>query len=170
MADEHLRHEQIERSVLRVRGHNVMLDADLAGIYGVSTKALNQAVRRNLERFPEDFMFQLTSSEAARLRSQFVTLKRSRGRHRKYLPYAFTEHGVAMLATVLRSAKAVRVSIEIVRAFIRLRRALESHAELARKLDALEEKYDAQFAEVFDAIRELMAPPVPARKRIGFNE
>lgn len=165
-----IRHEEIERSVLRLRGHNVMLDADLAGIYGVSTKALNQAVRRNRERFPEDFMVQLTTNEAARLRSQTVTLKRSRGRHRKYLPYAFTEHGVAMLATVLRSARAMHVSIEIVRAFIRLRRALESHGELARKLDALEEKYDAQFAEVFDAIRELMPPSVPARKRIGFGE
>lgn len=164
-----IRREDIERSVFRIRGHNVMLDVDVAGMFGVSTKALNQAVRRNLERFPEDFMFQLTAREADRLRSQFVTLKRSRGQHRKYLPYAFTEHGVAMLASVLRSSTAARVSIEIVRAFIRLRRVLESHIALAQKLDALEEKYDAQFAEVFRAIRELMAPVASARKRIGFG-
>lgn len=143
-----IRHEELERSILRLRGHSVMLDSDLARIYGVSTKALNQAVRRNVERFPEDFMFQLSTVEADRLRSQSVTLKGSRGRHRKYLPHAFTEHGVAMLATVLRSDRAVHVSVEIVRAFIRLRRALEPHGELAKKLDALEKKYDSQFADV----------------------
>jgi hypothetical protein len=167
---ELIRHEAVERTILRLRGHNVMLDADLAALYGVPTKVLNQAVRRNLERFPEDFMFQLTTGEAVRLRSQFVTLKGSRGRHRKYLPYAFTEHGVAMLATVLHSDRAVHVSVEIVRAFIRLRRTLESHGELAKKLDALERKYDAQFAEVFDAIRELMTPSISASKRIGFSK
>ena len=115
-------------------------------------------------------MFQLTADEAARLRSQIVILKGSRGRHRKFLPYAFTEHGVAMLATVLRSDRAVHVSVEIVRAFIRLRRALESHSDLAKKLAALERKYDAPFAEVFDAIRELMTPSIPARKRVGFSK
>src|SRR5712691_9077804 len=133
-----IRNARLERTILRLRGQNVMLDADLAALYGVPTKVLNQSVRRNRKRFPADFMFQLTTEEAVRLRSQIVTLKgtrkRSRGRHRKYLPYAFTEHGAAMLATVLRSHRAVRVSIEIVRAFIRLRQVLESHGELARKL------------------------------------
>ena len=164
-----IRHDALERTILRLRGHNVMLDADLAALYGVPTRVLNQSVRRNLERFPLDFMFQLTPEEAARLRSQIVILKGSRGRHRKFLPYAFTEHGVAMLATVLRSDRAVHVSVEIVRAFIRLRLAFESHSDLAKKLAALERKYDAQFAEVFDAIRELMIPSIPARKRIGFS-
>ena len=164
-----VRREEIQRTILRFRGHNVILDADLALMYGVSTRVLNQAVRRNIERFPGDFMFQLTADEAGRLSSQFVTLKRARGQHRKYLPNVFTEHGVAMLATVLRSERAVQMSIEIVRTFIRLREALESHGDLSRKLDALEEKCDAQFAEVFEAIRELIAPPVPARKRVGFG-
>jgi hypothetical protein len=148
-----------------------MLDADLAVLYGVEVKVLNQAVKRNIERFPEDFMFQLTAEEAATLRSQTVTLKPGRGRHRKYLPYAFTEQGVAMLSSVLRSRRAVLVNIEIMRAFVRLRQMLASHADLARKLEALEKKYDAQFKVVFDAIRELMAPPTPKHKRpIGFAQ
>jgi hypothetical protein len=165
-----IRHEPLERRILKLRGHNVMLDADLAALYGVATRVLNQAVRRNLDRFPPDFMFRLTADEVGRLRSQFVILKGSRGRHRKFPPYAFTEHGVAMLATVLRSNKAVQVSVEVVRAFIRLRRTLESHDELAEKLDALEDKYDAQFAEVFRAIRELMTPTVSGKARIGFSK
>jgi len=148
------RHESLERTIWRLRGHNVMLDADLAVLYGVATRALNQAVRRNLARFPVDFMFRLTADEVARLRSQFVILKRSRGRHRKFPPYAFPEHGVAMLATVLRTNRAAHVSIEVIRAFIRLRRMFESHDDLAKKLDALEDKYDAQFADVFRAIRD----------------
>ena len=143
----HLR--EIERSVLWVRGQNVMLDANLASLYLVETRALNQAVQRNRSRVPPDFMFQLTAEEVAFLRSQSVILRVARGQHFKYRPHAFTEHGVAMLATVLRSDRAVDVSVEIVRAFIRLRRSLESHNELARKLDLLEEKYDAQFAGVF---------------------
>ena len=162
--------DRIERTILLIRGHKVMLDADLAGLYRVPTKVLNQAVKRNTERFPDDFMFQLTADEGAFLRSQTVTSKPGRGQHRKYLPYAFTEQGVAMLSSVLRSRRAVLVNIEIMRAFVRLRQMLASHADLARKLDALEKKYDAQFKAVFDALRELMNPPQPGeRRRIGFS-
>ncbi len=130
---------------------------------------LNQAVRRNAGRFPADFMFQLTAEETARLRSQIVTLEAGPGRHRKYPPYAFTEQGVAMLSGMLRSPRAVQVNIEIMRAFVRLRRMLQANTELARKLDALEKKYDAQFRVVFDAIRKLIAPPAVPKKRIGFG-
>jgi phage regulator Rha-like protein len=161
--------ERITRAILLIRGQKVMLDTDLAELYGVETKALNRAVKRNLARFPGDFMLQLNVEETERLRYQTGTLKTGRGRHRKYRPYAFTEQGVAMLSSVLRSERAVRVNIEIMRAFVRLRQMLSSHADLARKLAALEKKYDAQFKVVFDAIRELMAPPEPARKKpIGF--
>jgi ORF6N domain len=161
--------QHIEGKILLIRGQKVMLDGDLAELYEVEAKVLNQAVRRNAERFPADFMFQLTTEEAARLRSQNVTLKTGRGQHRKYLPYAFTEQGVAMLSSVLRSRRAVRVNIEIMRAFVRLRQLLASNAELTRKLIALERKYDAQFKVVFDAIRELMTPPEPKKRRpIGF--
>jgi len=160
---------RIETQILLVKGQKVMLDRDLADLYEVDAKVLNQAVKRNLDRFPEDFMFQLTAEESARLRSQFVTLKTGRGQHRKYLPYAFTEQGVAMLSSVLRSKRAVLVNVEIMRAFVRLRQILGAHADLARKLAALERKYDSQFKAVFDAIRELMTPP-PAKKRpIGFG-
>lgn len=145
-----------------------MLDADLAGLYGVETKVLVQAVKRNLDRFPEDFMFQLSREEYDNLRSQSVTSSDWGGR--RYPPYAFTEQGVAMLSSVLRSRRAVQVNIEIMRAFIRLRQMLASHAELARKLDALEKKYDAQFKDVFEAIRQLMAPPEPKRRAIGFRK
>ncbi len=146
-----------------------MLDADLAALYGVSVKALNQAVRRNRRRFPGDFMFQVTAKEAAALRSPFVTLERGRGRYRKYLPYVFTEQGVAMLSSVLRSERAVRVNIAIVRAFVRLRQLAGSHADLERKLKALERKYHSQFKVVFDAIRALMEPEPPPTRRIGFR-
>ncbi len=169
--------ERIERSILLIRGYKVMLDRDLAYLYGVSTKILNQAVRRHKDRFPEDFMFQLTMEEAkiwwaevkgASLRSQIVTLKR--GEHIKYRPYAFTEHGILMLSSVLNSERAIKVNIEIMRAFVRLRRILASHTELARKLEALEKKYDAQFKIVFDAIRRLTVSPEPEppKRRIGF--
>ena len=144
-----------------------MLDADLAGLYGVTTKRLNEQVRRNRSRFPEDFMFQLTSTEAASLRSQIATSNKGRG-GRRYAPYAFTEQGVAMLSTVLNSERAIQVNIEIMRAFVHLRQMLASNAQLARKLNALEKKYDAQFRVVFDAIRELMAPPEPKKRKIGF--
>jgi hypothetical protein len=161
--------ERITRTILLIRGQKVMLDGALAALYEVEVKALNQAVRRNADRFPPDFMFQLTTEEAAFLRSQFVTLKTGRGLHRKYLPYAFTEQGVAMLSSVLHSRRAARVNIEIMRAFVQLRQMLSSHAELARKLAALENQYDAQFKVVFDAIRELTTPPEPPKKRrIGF--
>jgi hypothetical protein len=161
--------ERIERAILVLRGQKVMLDTELAALYGVEAKVLNQAVKRSIERFPADFMFQLTADEAVFLRSQLVTLKAGRGRHRKYLPYAFTEQGVAMLSTVLRSPQAVQVNIEIMRAFVRLRKMLASNAELAKRLDALEKKYDAQFKGVFDAIRQLMTPPEPKKKGIGFH-
>lgn len=161
--------ERITHAILLLRGHKVMLDVDLAALYGVETRALIQAVKRNLDRFPSDFMIQLTTDEVESLRSQTVILKMGRGKHRKYPPYAFTEQGVAMLSTVLRSRHAVHVNIEIMRAFVRLRRILESNAELAKRLDALELKYDAQFSSVFQAIRELMTLPVPNKRRIGFR-
>ena len=160
--------ETIERKILFFRGLKVMLDAGLAELYGVSTKRLNEQVRRNLKRFPADFMFRLTPEEGESLRSQFATLKPGRGKHRKYLPYVFTEQGVAMLSTVLNSERAIQVNIEIMRAFVRLRQILSSNKELSRRLDDLERKYDSQFKVVFDAIRQLMAPPVPPKRRIGF--
>ena len=159
--------ERIEKSILLLRKQKVMLDSDLAALYEVETKALVQAVKRNLERFPEDFMFQLSRDEFSILRSQSVTSSHWGGR--RYPPYAFTEQGVAMLSSVLRSQRAVQVNIEIMRAFIRLRQMLASNAELARKLDELEKKYDAQFKEVFEAIRQLMTPTEPKRRAIGFQ-
>ena len=160
----------VERTILFIRGYKVILDADLAAMYGVETRELVQAVKRNRERFPEDFMFRLTEEESGSLRSQAVILKKGgRGQHRKYLPHAFTEQGVAMLSTVLRSPRAVQVNIEIMRAFVRLRQMLLDNADLARKLAALEQKYDAQFKVVFDAIRELMEPGAKPKRRIGFG-
>ena len=161
--------DRIEKAILLMRRQKVMLDADLAELYGVETRVLVQAVKRNLGRFPEDFMFQLSKEEADFLRSQIVTLEKGRGQHSKYLPYAFTEQGVAMLSSVLHSQRAIQVNIEIMRAFIRLRQMLATHIELARKLDALEKRYDSQFKQVFDAIRQLMVPPEPKRRPIGFR-
>jgi hypothetical protein len=158
--------ERIERLILLIRGHKVILDTDLAALYSVETKQLIRAVKRNLPRFPDDFMFQLNKEESENLRYHFGTSSQWGGR--RYLPYAFTEQGVAMLSSVLKSRRAVQVNIEIMRTFVRLRRILASHAELARKLDSLEKKYDAQFKVVFDAIRQLMAPPEPKRRHIGF--
>jgi hypothetical protein len=160
--------EQIESSILLIRSQKVLLDKDLASLYGVETKRLLEAVKRNLQRFPEDFMFQLNKEESDLLRSQFATSK-SRG-GRRYAPYAFTEQGVAMLSSVLRSPRAVAVNIEIMRAFVRLRYMLSSHADLARKVESLEKKYDGQFKVVFDALRQLMQPP-PAKPKhpIGFH-
>jgi len=157
-----------------IRGHKVLLASDLAVLYGVETRALVQAVKRNLERFPSDFAFQLTEQEVTALRSQFVILdeatspREGRGRYAKYVPYAFTEQGVAMLSSVLRSKQAVRVNVEIMRAFVRLRGLASHNQELARRLDDLESRYDRQFKVVFDAIRELMAPPPAPKRRIGF--
>ena len=208
--------ERIERQILLLRGQKVLLDFQLAGLYGVETKALNQAVKRNLERFPEDFMFQLSEEETRQvsrsqivtlngeaggihsesrdflrsqvvtsrpkneanplddneiLRSQIVTSKaESTAGGRRYYPYAFTEQGVAMLSSVLRSPRAVLVNIAIMRTFVLLRRMLASHEDLSRKLAALENKYDAQFKSVFDAIRELMRDtPVKKRPEIDFH-
>ncbi|MBI5746037.1 MAG: ORF6N domain-containing protein [Nitrospirae bacterium] len=159
--------ELIEKKILLIRGEKVMLDSDLAELYGVEVKHLKRQVRRNIDRFPEDFMIQLSKEEYDSLRRHFGTLKR--GGHSKYLPYVFTEQGVAMLSSVLNSERAVKVNIEIMRAFVRLRQMLASNAELSRKLNAIEKKYDAQFKVVFDAIRQLMIPPDPKRRQIGFH-
>lgn len=160
--------EKIEKAIYVVRGEKVMLDRDLAELYQVQTKALNQAVRRNADRFPADFMFQLSEKEVADLnRSQFVTGSQKH-RDPRSRPYAFTEQGVAMLSSVLRSKRAITVNIEIMRAFVKLRQFLASNTELARRLDELESKYDKQFKIVFDAIRRLMATPARGRKEIGF--
>lgn len=144
-----------------------MLDADLAVLYGVSTKRLNEQVRRNRSRFPDDFMFQLTREEVRSLRLQIATSKQGRG-GRRYAPLVFTEQGIAMLSTVLNSERAIQVNIEIMRAFVRLREMIATHKDLARKLEALEKRYDAQFRVVFDAIRELMKPPESKKRKIGF--
>jgi hypothetical protein len=165
----HLRVENIPQRILTLRGRRVMLDVALAELYGVTTKRLNEAVRRNAARFPVDFMFQLVPGEADSLRSQFAT---SNGRGgRRYLPYAFTEQGVAMLSSVLNSQRAILVNIAIMRAFIRLRETLGDHKEFARTLEDLERKYaahDAQIKGIFDALRSLMKPTKPPRGRIGF--
>ena len=188
--------EELAQLVFHVRGEKVMFDADLAKLYGVTTKALNQAMTRNKTRFPADFAFRLTCEEfdslrsqivttsnrpsdirsqtvtalpqANRLRSQIVTSKNGRG-GRRYLPYAFTELGVAMLSSVLRSSRAVEVNIAIMRTFVQLRRLMDSNRDLGRKIETLEKKYDEKFAVVFAAIKQLVAPSVPARKQIGFH-
>jgi hypothetical protein len=160
----------IDRAIRIIRGERVLLDADLAALYAVSTRALIQATKRNASRFPADFMFQLASEEVDALRSQNVISTGATGRGgRRYRPYAFTEHGVAMLSSVLRSPRAIRVNIEIMRAFVRLRRVAAAHADLAARLDDLEDRYDERFRAVFQAIRKLMTPPVRACRRIGFR-
>jgi hypothetical protein len=160
----------LAQRIRSIRGHKIMLDTDLAELYGVSTKALVQAVKRNRERFPSDFVFPLTDHEVASLRSQIVTSNVRSGRGgRRTAPYAFTEQGVAMLSSVLRSDQAVKVNVEIMRTFVRLRELIGHNSDLAKRLDDLESKYDDQFKVVFDAIRELMAPPAPPpKRRIGF--
>ncbi|MDP2642077.1 MAG: ORF6N domain-containing protein [bacterium] len=162
----------IERKILLIRGEKVLIDSDLAELYGVTTRVFNQAVKRNFDRFPHDFMFQLNKQEASALRSQIVTLETGRGKHRKYFPYVFTEQGVAMLSSVLNSKRAIAVNIEIMRTFVKLRELIATHADLSRKLNELEQKYDYKFKVVFDAIKALMNPPKPKYvkpKRIGFN-
>lgn len=156
----------IANQIHLVRGCRVMLDSDLAQLYGVATGQLTRAVSRNSERFPSDFMFQLTSAEFEALRCQ-IGISNARG-GRRYLPYVFTEQGVAMLSSVLRGERPVRMNIEIMRTFVALRRALSDHAELASRLDELEQRYDDQFKAVFDALRALIAPPDLKPKRIGF--
>ena len=160
--------ERVERAILVLRGTKVLLDADLAVLYGVSPSRLNEQVRRNRARFPDDFMFQLSEDECRTLRSQFVPSSSWGGR--RTAPYAFTEQGVAMLSSVLRTPRAIHVNVEIMRAFVRLRQLLQSNADLAKKLARLEQKYDAQFKVVFDAIRELMIPPAPPTRQIGFRD
>jgi len=177
-----LKPENVAQFVFFVHGEKVMLDADLAMLYGVEARALNQAVARNRKRFPADFMFQLTKKEYNSIRSQFVTtsgraivnssqtvMSSRKHRGRAYRPYAFTEQGVAMLSSVLRSERAVEVNIAIMRTFVQLRRLMDSNADLARKIESLEKKYDEKFAAVFAAIKQLIAPPAPATKRIGFH-
>jgi len=160
--------ERIQHAIVVIRGERVMLDETLAQLYRVSTKRLNEQVKRNCERFPRDFMFRLTANEAEVLRSQSATSSASHG-GRRYAPYAFTEHGAVMLASVLASRVAGAASVRIVRGFVRLRRLSQEYPELARKLRLLERKYDAQFKAVFSAIRELMAPPGRAPRSIGFR-
>lgn len=167
--------ELIEDTILLIRGKRVILDHDLAKLYGVTTRVLNQAVKRNLDRFPEDFMFQLTKAETEEwqrlkpLRSQIVILNKTRGTNIKYQPYAFTEHGILMLSSVLKSPRAVQVNIQIMRTFVRLRQMFVSNETLIERLDELEESYDVKFSIVFRAIRQLMNPRAVNRKPIGFS-
>jgi ORF6N domain len=174
--------ESISLSIASVRSQRVILDSDLAALYGIETKRFNEAVKRNLARFPADFMFQLSSDEFDSLRSQIATLKTGRGQHRKYLPYVFTEHGAIMAATILNSPRAVEVSVYVVRAFVRLREAALLHKDLADRLSSLEERTEKlemnhdtfsrntrnQLRQVFDALRELMTPPESPKRPIGF--
>jgi len=159
--------EVIERKILLIRGQKVMLDSDLSELYGIEVKHLKRQVRRNLDRFPGDFMIQLSKEEYESLRRHFGALKR--GGHSKYLPYAFTEQGVAMLSSVLNSKRAVHVNIAIMRAFVKLREMLVTHKDLARKIEEMEKKYDSQFKVVFDAIRQLMTPPETKKRKSGFE-
>jgi len=164
--------EEITRAILVLRGHRVLLDSELASLYGATTKRFNEQVRRNRKRFPADFMFQLTAEESSSLRSQFATLKTGRGQHRKYLPYVFTEHGAIMAATILDSPRAVEMSVYVVRAFVQLREMLASKTALVRKLNELDGKlknHDEAITAILSAIRELMNPPPPKRRGIGFT-
>jgi hypothetical protein len=164
----------IQKRIYEIRGHKVMLDFDLAELYETETRVLKQAVRRNIDRFPSDFLFELTHAEYNLLRSQSVILEKGKGQHSKYLPFAFTEQGVAMLASVLSSTKAIQVNIQIVRTFVFLRQYALSHKELSNKLDELEKKYNKQFKDVYEAINYLLKkqneePEHKDRKRIGFK-
>ena len=158
----------VERKIHILRGRNVMLNFDLAKLYGVSTGNLNKAAKRNLDRFPTDFMFRLNAEEYNSLRFQIGILEK--GRHSKYLPYAFTEQGVAMLSSVLKSKRAIHINVMIMRVFVKLRGIISSHKELADKLDSLEKKYDSRFKIVFDAIKELALPPQKHKPRIGLKQ
>lgn len=160
--------ERIEQAIYLIRGEKVMLDHDLAALYGLETRALKQAVKRNLERFPADFMFVLSPTEFRDWRSQFVISKPQR-QGLRYPPMAFTEHGILMLSSVLSSKRAINVNIAIMRAFVRLRQLLQTNTELSKRLDELENKYDRQFKVVFEAIRQLMSPSSPTQKQIGFR-
>lgn len=163
--------ERVESRILFIRGQKVLLDSDLAELYEVEVRTLNQAVTRNLDRFPDDFMFQLTEAEwESCLRSQIVILKTGRGRHRKFLPRAYTEQGVAMLSTVLKSKRAIYVNIQIMRAFVRLRQIMSANKDLARKVEDMEKKYDFQFKVVFETIDQLMEPEPLPDERPGFTK
>ena len=157
--------ERIEQKIYVIRGERVILDRDLADIYGVTTKRLNEQVKRNIKRFPEDFMFQLTTDELEEMRSQIATASK---RNVRFPPYVFTEHGAIMAANVLSSERAVEASVQVIRAFVKLRQMLTSNAELSKKVEALEKKYDTQFKVVFDAIKKLMMPPDKPKENIGF--
>lgn len=161
--------ERIEGAIYLIRGEKVMLDRDLADLYQVETRTLVQAIKRNVDRFPDDFMFQLSKDELEDWRSQIVISNPAAKMSLRRRPYAFTEQGVAMLSSVLKSKRAVQVNVQIMRTFVRLRKMLASNEDLARKLDALERKYDHQFKAVFDAIRQLMAPPDKQRRTVGFQ-
>ena len=162
--------ERIISRIFLIRGKKMMLDKDLAELYEVEAKALNQAVKRNIARFPEDFMFQLNKQENEVLRSQFVTLKNGRGQHRKYMPYVFTEQGVAMLSSVLRSERAIQVNIQIIRTFTQLRELLATHKDLREKIENIEKKYDKQLREIFEAIKHLLAEKTKPKNPIGFRD
>jgi hypothetical protein len=162
--------KEIQTQIHTIREQKVLLDSDLATMYQVETRTLNQAVTRNIERFPEDFMFQLTEDEYKILRSQNVILRSEHGKHRKYTPRAFTENGVAMLSSVLRSTRAIQVNIEIMRTFTQLREAALTHVKLSRKLEQMETKYDQQFKVVFDALKALVTPPKTTKRKIGFTQ
>ncbi|MDA8304623.1 MAG: ORF6N domain-containing protein [Deltaproteobacteria bacterium] len=164
--------EFIESKIYLICGKKIMLDSDLAELYAVSTKRFNEQVRRNIERFPSDFMFQLTKEEYDSLRSQIATLKQERGQHRKYLPYAFTEHGAIMAATILNSPKAIEMSVFVVRAFVKLREILSTNKELIHKLNELDKKYekhDKDIKIIIETIRQLMSPPEKPERKIGFK-
>ena len=171
--------EAVEPLIREVRGERVMLDSDLARLYGVPTKRLNEQVRRNADRFPPDFMFRLTGAETDSLRSQFATLKTGRGQHRKYLPYAFTEHGAIMVANVLNSQQAVQMSVFVVRAFVKMRGVLTDTRALAKKLAALEtelksrlDTHEAAIVDVLQRVMDLIDPPPqtePPKKEMGFH-
>jgi len=166
--------EKIQTKIYEIRGLKVMLDFDLAELYGVETKVLNQAVKRNLERFPEDFLIQITRDEYNFLRSQFVTLETGRGKYSKYLPFAFTEQGVSMLSSVLNSSKAIQINIQIMRVFVFMRQYALTHKDLTEKLNELENKYDKKFKDVYDAINFLLQKDnqeseQKQRKRIGYK-
>jgi hypothetical protein len=169
--------EGIAQSIIILKGQRVLLDSDLAALYGVTTKRFNEQVKRNLARFPGDFMFRLGADETISLRSQFATLKTGRGQHSKYLPYVFTEHGAIMAAMILNSARAVEMSVYVVRAFVRLRELLSSNKELAKRIDDLESRIarklsvqDDAISGIIKTIRELMNPPLPKKRPIGFIE
>lgn len=159
--------EKIESKIYLIRGKKIMLDSTLAELYGVETKVLLQAVKRNKDRFPEDFMFQLDKKEYEVLRSQFVTSNKGRG-GRRFKPYAFTEQGVAMLSSVLNSKKAIQVNIQIMRTFTKLREMIESNKDLRKKIEEMENKYDSQFKAVFEAIKNLIEPKFKPKRKIGF--